>query len=116
MDSNQAVIAAALRSLDPGMPVAQAEHAARLTAAALDHAGVVAVKLPEQGTDGMGQATWSVADGSSWNPRVTVQEPDGRIVLDSVPMAFRDPQVALSLAAALIGAALHRIEQDSDDE
>ncbi|MFC4128848.1 hypothetical protein [Nocardia rhizosphaerae] len=49
MDSNQAVIAAALRAYDPEMPVAQAEHAARLTAAALDHGGYAVVKRPTCG-------------------------------------------------------------------
>ncbi|MFC4373309.1 hypothetical protein ACFO5K_04270 [Nocardia halotolerans] len=60
MDSNQATIAAALAALNPEMPAAQTEHAARLTAASLDHAEYTVVKLPsaQANADDVRRAGW----------------------------------------------------------
>ncbi|MEV6219887.1 hypothetical protein [Nocardia sp. NPDC051833] len=118
MDSNQAVIAAALRAYDPEMPVAQAEHAARLTAAALDNGGYAVVKLTEQQTDRHGDPVWPVdTDGPRSDGHVYLFDGHAgmRLGLNGVSTPIWEPEIAESLAAGLLAGARKWAESEKGD-
>ncbi|MFF4026930.1 hypothetical protein ACFYY5_29180 [Nocardia elegans] len=83
-----------------------------LYARRLHAAGYALVKLPEMEIDDLTRAaTWPIPEISKWSS--VFMQVDSRIAINSVPSPIADPDNALALAAALIAAAQHVMEQQS---